>query len=220
MVDEKTLQEHFKSEDPADAAAELFQLYSGRIYHLALGLLGDVSLAEDVVQETFLSAIKNRHQFQGRSSLGTWLYRIAYNEAQEILRKRIELPLQEEPDEDDEAPFPHPVALVDLSLEPEQLLTDKELRRQMDQAVRDLPDSLRTVFLLRDVDDLSTEETAEMLGISEGAAKVRLHRARLFLRERLVGYIVGRPADQKVEEVSGSDTGSHGDQKSRDGENE
>jgi RNA polymerase sigma-70 factor (ECF subfamily) len=213
MTDENTLQTRFQSESPADAVAELFQLYADRIYHLALGLLGDPSRAEDVVQETFLAAIKNRNQFQGRSSLSTWLYRIAYNEALEILRKRVEIPLEEEADEDDEAPFPHPEALIDWGFSPEQMLADKELRQQMDLAVSELPESLRTVFLLRDMNDLSTEEAAETLGISPGAIKVRLHRARLQLRERLAGYLLTHPENRSTPAPSGPSAGGRGEMK-------
>jgi RNA polymerase sigma-70 factor (ECF subfamily) len=193
MTEENDLLARFQSANPAEAAADLFRLYADRIYHLALGLLGDESLAEDVVQETFLAALKNRHQFQGRSSLSTWLYRIAFNEAHEILRKRVEAPLEEENDEDDEAPYPHPEILADWNFSPEEKLSDRELRHQMDKAIRELPESLRTVFLLRDVDDLSTEEAAETLGLSPGAIKVRLHRARLRLRESLAGYLQTNP---------------------------
>ncbi len=210
MTDENNLLARFQSENPADAAAELFKLYADRVYHLALGLLGDTSLAEDVVQETFLAAIKNRYQFQGRSSLSTWLYRIAYNETHEILRKRVEAPLVEENEEEDEAPFPHPEILVDWRLSPEEMLSDRELRRQMDLAVRELPDSLKVVFLLRDVDDLSTDETAETLGLSAGAVKVRLHRARLRLREKLSGYLQANPVKSSVpaaQQPAAGDTG-------------
>jgi RNA polymerase sigma-70 factor, ECF subfamily len=210
MTDESALQAHFQSENPADAAAELFQLYADRIYHLGLGLLGDPSLAEDVVQETFLAAIKNRAQFQGRSSLSTWLYRIAYNEAQEILRKREDLPLEEEPEEDDEAPLPHPEALIDWGFTPERMLSDKELRQEMDRAIQALPESLKIVFLLRDVDDLSTEDAAETLGISPGAVKVRLHRARLFLRERLSGYLSAHPEKSSTPTLNNPPAGGKG----------
>lgn len=199
MADETALLARFQSESPAEAAAELFTLYADRVYHLALGLLGDPALAEDVVQETFLAALKNRNQFQGRSSLSTWLYRIAYNEAHEILRKRTELPLPpEEAESDDEVPMPLPSALIEWNLTPEQMLADKELRQAMDQAVQQLPESLRVVFLLRDVEDISTEETAETLGISPGAVKVRLHRARLTLREKLTVYLMGRPVKEST----------------------
>lgn len=198
MTEENDLLARFQSANPADAAADLFRLYADRIYHLALGLLGDESLAEDVVQETFLAAMKNRHQFQGRSSLSTWLYRIAFNEAHEILRKRVEAPLAEENDGDDDAPYPHPEILVDWKLSPEEMLSDRELRHQMDLAIRELPESLRAVFLLRDVDDLSTDETAETLGLSPGAVKVRLHRARLRLRETLAGYLQAAPEGSSI----------------------
>jgi len=191
MEDEAALIQAFRSSDPA-VLGTLFDLYSDRIYRLALSLLRDPSLAEDVVQETFLSALTHRGQFEGRSSLSTWLYRIAYNASQARLRQRTEEPLPDDEPQEDSATPPMPQALVEWRFTPEQLLADAETRDQLEQAIQSLPESLRSVFLLRDVEDLSTEETATVLGISLSAAKVRLHRARLQLRERLSQYFTER----------------------------
>jgi RNA polymerase sigma-70 factor (ECF subfamily) len=178
--------------DPA-ALAALFDTHADRLYRLALGLLRDPAQAEDVVQETFLAAITHLDRFEGRSSVGTWLYRIAYNASLGRLRRRAEDPLPaEEPEIDQDAGPPLPKAFVDWDFSPEQILADGEARQQVDRAIEALPESLRAAFILRDIEGLSTAEAGEILGLSEGAVKVRLHRARLALRERLSRYFAER----------------------------
>ena len=176
--------------DPA-AVSALFETYADRIYRLALGVLRDPTAAEDVVQETFLSAITHLDRFEGRSSLGTWLYRVAYNASIDRLRRRTDEPLPpDEPGDDAEtgAALPLPKAIIAWAGTPERWQADREVSAEIERAIAALPRSLRVVFLLRDVEGLSTEETAEALGLSEGATKVRLHRARLVMRERLSVY--------------------------------
>lgn len=168
------------------AMAALFEAHADRVYRLALSLLRDPSAAEDVVQETFLQAMTHLERFEGRASLGTWLYRIAHNASIDRLRRRDEDPLPGESEDDAPAPMPH--SFVDWAWTPEQILGEREARKQLDDAVERLPESLRVVFLLRDIEGLSTEETADALEISLGAVKVRLHRARLTLRETLTTY--------------------------------
>lgn len=177
---------------PADpqALAALFEAHADRVYRLALSLLRDPGAAEDVVQETFLQAITHLEEFQGRSSLGTWLYRIAHNASIDRLRRRVDDPLPGEGDNDAPAPMPH--SFIDWAGTPEELVSRREVRGQLDAAVDQLPESLRSAFWLRDIEGLSTEEAAEVLQISPGAVKVRLHRARLTLREQLAAYF-GRP---------------------------
>ncbi len=153
--------------------------------------------AEDVVQETFLSAITHLDQFEGRSAVGTWLYRVAYNASLTRLREKPSEPLPADEPEPGEPPLPR--ALVEWDLTPEEMLMDGEARGHLDAAIAVLPESLRATFLLRDVEGLSTLETAETLGISEGAVKVRLHRARLALRERLAEYFGERAARKEGE---------------------
>lgn len=180
--------------DPA-ALSALFEAYADRVYRLALGVLRDPTAAEDIVQETFLSAITHLDRFEGRSSLGTWLYRVAYNASIDRLRRRTDEPLPaDEPDADPETgeAIPLPRSIVDWTTTPERWLTDHEVSAELDRAIGELPESLRVVFLLRDIEGLSTEETAEALGLTHGAAKVRLHRARLALRERLSVYFSER----------------------------
>jgi RNA polymerase sigma-70 factor (ECF subfamily) len=177
----------FQSSDPSSAIAELFEAYADPIYRLAMQLLGDPSAAEDVVQETFISAITHRETFEGRSKLSSWLYRIAYNAAMGRLRARPEEPLPED-EPDDENPAPLPRNLVDWNVTPEQLQQDTEAAEIMQKAIASLPAKYRVVFFLRDVEGQSTEQTAEVLGLTETAVKVRLHRARLALRELLSDY--------------------------------
>jgi len=182
--------------DPA-ALSLLFETYADRVYRLAIGLLRDPSAAEDIVQVTFLSAMTHLDRFEGRSSLGTWLYRVAYNASIDRLRRPTDEPLPpDEPDPDEDpatgAVLPLPRSIVNWAGTPEQWLADREVMAELDQAIAELPQSLRVVFLLRDIEGLSTEETAEALGLSEGATKVRLHRARLAMRERLSVYFSER----------------------------
>jgi RNA polymerase sigma-70 factor (ECF subfamily) len=186
--------EALRAGDPA-AVGALFEAYADRIYRLALGVLRDPAAAEDIVQETFLTALTHLDRFEGRSSIGTWLYRVAYNASIDRLRRRSDDPLPpDEPEEDPEAgsAFPLPKAIVDWASAPERWQADRELAAEIERAIADLPQIQRVVFLLRDVEGLSTEETAEALGLSEGATKVRLHRARLAMRERLSAYFSER----------------------------
>jgi RNA polymerase sigma-70 factor (ECF subfamily) len=144
--------------------------------------------AEDVLQETFLKAYRGLRSFDGRSKLSTWLFRIATNEALMILRKKhpdfvsIDEPVETEEGEQD------PVQIIDWCCLPESELLSGESRARLDEAVQKLPESLRVVFLLRDINDMSTHETAEVLGLSETAVKTRLSRARMRLREMLSAY--------------------------------
>jgi RNA polymerase sigma-70 factor (ECF subfamily) len=171
------------------AFAEMVERYSGTVYNLALRLMrNDPMEAEDILQETFISAYRALERFEGRSLLSTWLYRIAYNAALMRLRKR-ELPTVsiDEPLENGEGE-PIPRQLVDWGAVPEHVLLNGELRKTLDAAVAALPETLRSVFILRDIEGLSTAETAAVLDLTETNVKVRLHRARLALRERLSAY--------------------------------
>lgn len=180
--------EALRARDPA-AIGALFEAFADRIYRLALGLLRDPAAAEDIVQETFLSALTHLDRFEGRSSLGTWLYRVAYNAAIDRLRRRTDEPLPpDEPEEQTGLALPLPQAIVDWSDTPERWQADREVAAEIERAIAELPQTLRVVLILRDVEGLSTEETAETLGLSVTATKVRLHRARLAMRERLSVY--------------------------------
>ncbi len=168
--------------------ARLVEANSGAIYRLALKMLNNPQDAEDVLQETFLKAFRSLSSFDGRSKPSTWLYRIATNEALMLLRKRRAPEVSiDEPVDTDEGEQ-EPLQIVDWCCLPEDELMSAEARAHLDRAIDTLPHSLRVVFLLRDIEGLSTRETAEILDLSETAVKTRLSRARLHLREELSAY--------------------------------
>ncbi|MBN2148540.1 MAG: sigma-70 family RNA polymerase sigma factor [Anaerolineales bacterium] len=176
--------------------SRLVDTYSANIYRLALKMLDQPQDAEDVLQETYLKAYKHLKSFDGRSKLSTWLFRIATNEALMLLRRRRTDVLSiEEPTEGEESEQ-EPLQVVDWCCLPEDELLTAEARSMLDLAVDKLPHSLRVVFLLRDIEDLSTLETADVLGLSETAVKTRLSRARMRLREELSRYYGDRVVAQ------------------------
>lgn len=184
VTDETQWLASLKRRDP-EALAEVFQQYASRIYRLAAGILHDEQQADGVVQNTFLALIEQIDHFEGRSSIGTWLYRVAYHECLGRLRKaKPQVPLDDI--HEDEAFMP--AHLVDWQTIPDRVMSSHETADEIKRAIERLPETLRTVFVLRDVEELSTRATAEILGISEPAVKVRLHRARLALREALAKY--------------------------------
>ena len=192
MLDESALIESLRRCEP-DSFTRLFEAYSDRIYRLAVRFLNDTNESEEIVQDTFLTICEKIDSFEGRSKLGTWIYRIAANHALMRLRSRKRSgPSLDDEASDDEAIMPG--LLNDWSQAPESITANTESIAEMERAIAELPDSLRTAFVLRDLEELSTEEAAETLGISAGALKVRLHRARLLLRERLSGYFAERVA--------------------------
>ena len=175
-----------------EAFAQMVDQTSGHIYHVALHILGDEQDAEDVLQETYLKALRSLPTFEGRSSLMTWLYRIAVNEALMAVRRRKPQALSvEEPDPDDEAESQE-MEIVDFCCLPEGELLSAEARRALDQAVQHLPANLRVVFVMRDMEGLSIQDTAEALSLGENNVKTRLLRARLRLRQELSLYFGGR----------------------------
>jgi RNA polymerase sigma-70 factor, ECF subfamily len=169
--------------------SRVVEAYSGRLYRLIFRMVNQPQDAEDILQETFIKVFKNVDRFDGRSKLSTWLYRIATNEAlMQLRRKNPEMVSIEEPDSTAEASEQEPLQIVDWCCIPEAELLSDEARLHLDRAVSQLPASLRAVFLLRDIEGLSTLEAADVLGISETALKTRLSRARLWLRNVLSIY--------------------------------
>jgi RNA polymerase sigma-70 factor (ECF subfamily) len=168
--------------------ARFVEAYSGQVYRLALKMLQNTQDAEDILQETFIKAYNALPNFEGRSSLSTWLYRIATNEALMFLRKKRPVQVSvDEPIENDEGDE-RPRQIIDWCCLPESELMSTEAQANLNRSVKQLPESLRAVFLLRDIEGLSTRETAEVLDISEAAVKTRLSRARFQLRELLSTY--------------------------------
>ena len=189
QVDERACLESMRRGDPA-CLGDFFEAWGDRLYRLSLRLTGDPAAAEDVVQEAFLKLMAGADSIEGRSRLATWLYRVAYNASMDRLREgKRTTPV---PEEQDDGALPMPSLLVDFRFSPEAMLKDAEVRRALDEAIASLPPSLRAAFLLRDVEGLSTAEAAEALSLTETNLKVRLHRARLLLRERLSAFVAGR----------------------------
>ena len=171
-----------------EAFSELVKRYDRNIFRIAQHITHNEEDAQDVVQDAFLKAYQNLDQFQGNSKFYTWLVRIAVNEAlMKLRRRRTDRTVSIDEDvETEEGSMPREVA--DWGPNPEQLYGQSELSDILKKTIQGLPPGFRTVFVLRDVEGLSTEETAEMLGLSIPAVKSRLLRARLQLRDRLAKY--------------------------------
>jgi len=171
------------------AFEELIRRYDRNVFRIANHITQNREDAEDVVQEAFLKAYQNLKKFQGQSKFYTWLVRIAVNESLMKLRKRRSdrtVSLDQDIETDEAESIPREVA--DWSPNPEDLYGQEEMREILGKTINGLPASFRTVFVLRDVEGLSTEETAEALELSVPAVKSRLLRARLQLRDRLNKY--------------------------------
>jgi RNA polymerase sigma-70 factor, ECF subfamily len=172
------------------ACAACIELHSDALYRLAWRLLGNEAEAEEVVQETFLNAFKSLDSFDGRSTLGTWLFRITYNTA--LMRLRRPNPYTLPVEEATSSAAIVPEQLFDVCCLPERDLLSSEAQAHIEAAVSELPAALRLVFQLRELEGMSTADVADVLSLSESAVKVRLHRARLALRETLSDYFVER----------------------------
>ena len=193
-MEDEALVARARAKDVA-AFEELVARYEDKLYRLAMRFVRNETDAQEILQEAFLSAWKNLPSFEGRAQFGSWMYRVTVNAALMLLRSRNRHP---EVDVDEIEPTTLSEAvdqashvsgnLGDWSQRPDNQLQSEELRKHIQKAVDALPAGLRTVFLLRDVEELSTEDTAEMLGLSVPAVKTRLHRARLTLREAIGRY--------------------------------
>jgi RNA polymerase sigma-70 factor (ECF subfamily) len=169
---------------------ELIQPYERMVYLTLFSIVKNETEAEDGAQETVISAYRHLASFRGDAKFSTWLTTIAINEGRKRLRKAkgaAENSIEEETEvhEGDYTPAP----LTDWREIPLEALERKELREALRTAVAELPDIYRQVFTLRDLEELNIEETAHALGITTGAVKVRLHRARIMLQKRLVPFL-------------------------------
>lgn len=189
-VNETELLEQILAGDKA-ACAACVDLHAPAVYRLALRMLGDPEEAEDAMQETFLNAFRAIESFEGRSGLATWLFRIANNVVLMRLRKRqplfVPIDLHGAAGDGDDGAVT-PVQLFDWCCLPEEDFATAEAQGELERAIGELPPALRQVFVLRELEGLSTEATAQALDLTPANVKVRLHRARLWLRERLAGY--------------------------------
>ncbi len=191
MLNEQELLAALRQGD-AEAFTLLFETYSDKIYGLSVGLLENEAEAEGIVQETFLRFFERLDQFEGRSKISTWLYRVSYNASIDLLRQRK--PHMSVGLVDDDT-LPMPAVFVDWSQWPERLLSEDEVTAELDKAISALPEKYRAIFILREIEGLSTRETAQVTDLSVSAVKVRLHRARLLLRERLTESLITRTVE-------------------------
>src|SRR6201994_2078467 len=171
-----------------EAFSDLVKRYDRNVFRIAQHITHNEEDAEDVVQDAFLKAYEKLEQFQGNSKFYTWLVRIAVNESLMRLRKRRtgRMVSIDEDVETEEGSMPRDLA--EWRPDPEMMYGQSELAEILRKTIQGLPPGFRVVFVLRDVEGLSTEETAETLGLSGPAVKSRLLRARLQLRERLSRY--------------------------------
>ncbi|MEN8040790.1 MAG: RNA polymerase sigma factor [Actinomycetota bacterium] len=170
--------------NPSDAAdrpvATLFHEFADAIYTLGYRIVGDLHIAEDVVQETFVKVIRSLPSYRGEGPIGGWIYRIGYREAIAITRKRREDPID---------PTGYEVTSVPSEASVEASVLNLELAAKLDNALLELSEPVRAAFALRDIQGLPTSEVAAILGASESAVKMRLARAREALRVQLKEYL-------------------------------
>ncbi|MGB9466852.1 MAG: RNA polymerase sigma factor [Candidatus Acidiferrum sp.] len=169
----------------------IMRRYNQRLYRVARAIVRDDGEAEDVMQSTYVHAYEHLGQFAGRAPFAAWLTRIAVHEALHRLRKRGRV------DQLDDSEFDGGVGanMVETSPDPEQLTTRAELRELLEEAILDLPEQYRAVLMLRDVEELSTAETADALSLTEENVKVRLHRGHGMVRAWLIARVGANAKD-------------------------
>ncbi|MGE5810936.1 MAG: RNA polymerase sigma factor [Ignavibacteria bacterium] len=182
-MDEKDLIKSAKAGDKK-ALTELVKKYEKTIYNFAFKICRNPEKAENIMQETFYSMIKSLHQFDEKSKLSTWLYRIVANHCLMEFRKKKHQFVSI--DDDD---FIEDEYTTDHTSIPYLTVENNETRQILDRAIQKLPPDYRIVFLLRDVEGLSTEETGKITELSVPAVKSRLHRARAFLRKQIASEL-------------------------------
>jgi RNA polymerase sigma-70 factor, ECF subfamily len=164
------------------ALTELVKKYEQTVYNFAFKICRNKDKAENTMQETFLSMVKNISQFDSKSKLSTWLYTIVSNHCLMMARSRKK---EAYTSFDDEDALIDKREIIDWSVSPERIAENNELKKVLDDSIEKLPADYRIVFLLRDVEGLSTEETGKIVDLSVPAVKSRLHRARAFLRNEI-----------------------------------
>lgn len=173
------------------AFEEIVRRYQDKAYRLAFSLMKDESDAQDVVQEAFLNMYRKLDTFEGRSKFGSWMYRVVTNAALMRLRaqkRRGEVSLEEDDSEFREDDY-YVATVPEWRVRADEAAENRELRDKIIEAVDELPPKYQTVFLLKEVEGLSLKEIAEVLDMSVGGIKSRLHRARLHLRATLEPYL-------------------------------
>lgn len=190
LLDDSVLLEELRKGTP-EAVENLFDRFHAKIYSLAMSILKNESDAEEATQDVFLTVVQKAHTFKGNSALYSWIYRICVNTCLMRLRgkRRGETVSIEEFMPVFTEDGMHASLIDDWSKEVERKALDKELGQVIQRFTGDLSEKYRVVFVLSDVEGLSNEETAQILGLTVPAVKSRLHRARLYLRERLTRYL-------------------------------
>lgn len=191
--DELALARELMAGDPG-AFERFVDLYHGKIFRYSFSMCGQREDAEEVAQETLMKAFENLAQLREPEHLKSWVFRIAKNACLSKRRKSVFAPVRElsleelRPQRDGES---GELDIADWSALPESAAQNAELRAALNQAVQALPDLYRAIFLLRDVEEMSTAEAAHILGVSADVVKTRLHRARLMLRSALDAHLKG-----------------------------
>jgi RNA polymerase sigma-70 factor (ECF subfamily) len=164
---------------------DLVRPYERSVYVMALSMLKNEADAEDTAQEAFLKAFRNLASFRADSKFSTWLVSITLNEARSRLRRSRAVKMESLDEPEDEQRHVSPAVLTDWREIPSEALERREMRLILQEAIVALPRIYREVFMLRDVEELSVNESAQALGISIASVKVRLHRARIMLQKKL-----------------------------------
>jgi RNA polymerase sigma-70 factor (ECF subfamily) len=196
MSDDQVIERVLRGETALYAV--LILRYHGRLRSMIYPILHNDAEVEDAIQEGHASALAHLQQFAGRSSFLTWMTRITVHEALGILRRRRRvLPFEDVAD----ASTGRRMVLTSRGKNPEQQAIDAEMRTALEQALGVLPEPYRTVFVMREVEEISTADAADMLGISEECVRVRLHRARAMLRRRLSKRVASARCRQRRPEL-------------------
>jgi len=195
LTDEELLKIYVESGQEG-AFEELVGRYADKVYRLALRMVRDPEKAEDVFQETFTALATKSHTFRGKSKFSSWLYRItlnmAYMQLRNVKKLRSTVSIDEYAPYDENGTLMGKIMHKDWSRMPDRVIYSKEALSVINKIVNELPESHRIVFHLRDVEGMTNKETADVLDISVPAVKSRLHRTRLYLRDKLSDYFYER----------------------------
>jgi len=164
------------------ALSELVKQYEQTVYNFSYKICRDKDRAEHTMQETFMSMVKSISQFSGNSKLSTWLYTVVSNHCLMLARSQKKHGYTSLDDDENHIDESH---IADWKVTPSKVTENNELKEVLDEAIKKLPPDYKVVFLLRDIEGLSTEETGNIINLSVPAVKSRLHRARSFLRNEL-----------------------------------
>jgi RNA polymerase sigma-70 factor (ECF subfamily) len=181
MDEEKLIKDAQQGDNKA--LADLVKNYEQTVFNFAFKICRDKERAEHTMQETFMSMVKNLNQFSGKSKLSTWLYTVVSNHC--LMLARSQKKHSRNSSLDDEETLIDEKNVAEWNVSPDKVTENNELKEVLDEAIQKLPQDYKIVFLIRDIEQLSTEETGKIMNLSIPAVKSRLHRARAFLRNEL-----------------------------------